>query len=350
MMSTVAPMMMGLSPRGRGNPGNQAGVVLGFRSIPAWAGEPSPGWPGTSPSRVYPRVGGGTQFDKYLYSSRTGLSPRGRGNPSYWDISPSWSGSIPAWAGEPSFGKSVRYCLSVYPRVGGGTLFGNGGVQELAGLSPRGRGNQARVIRKKPMVRSIPAWAGEPLKQVVVQLTVRVYPRVGGGTHSQPANELPLRGLSPRGRGNPSAPAFPPCAPRSIPAWAGEPRSVPLLRGPAKVYPRVGGGTAGPGDVVERPRGLSPRGRGNPARPPGRWRRLGSIPAWAGEPPRRGYDAAQGQVYPRVGGGTLVANVRPINRQGLSPRGRGNLCASLEWAHRRRSIPAWAGEPTRIQP
>ena len=51
---------------------------------------------------------------------------------------------------------------------------------------------------------------------------------------------------------------------RSIPAWAGEPRSGPASAPLCRVYPRVGGGTITGGNNRFTPEGLSPRGRGNP--------------------------------------------------------------------------------------
>ena len=50
------------------------------------------------------------------------------------------------------------------------------------GLSPRGRGNRNVTHLKKLGLRSIPAWAGEPLHEVLLKEISRVYPRVGGGT------------------------------------------------------------------------------------------------------------------------------------------------------------------------
>ena len=52
--------------------------------------------------------------------------------------------------------------LQVYPRVGGGTVFCGGPLPSA--------------------VRSIPAWAGEPLLHRGFLLLNTVYPRVGGGT------------------------------------------------------------------------------------------------------------------------------------------------------------------------
>ena len=92
----------------------------------------------------------------------------------------------------------------------------------------------------------------------------KVYPRVGGGTRAyHPISRYPMR---------------------SIPAWAGEP-ARPRPRGARnRVYPRVGGGTVDSESESVSVSGLSPRGRGNRDDPTGRRDRIGSIPAWAGEP------------------------------------------------------------------
>ena len=49
----------GLSPRGRGKPGERAIKELAMRSIPAWAGETLPIFHFPRKYTVYPRVGGG---------------------------------------------------------------------------------------------------------------------------------------------------------------------------------------------------------------------------------------------------------------------------------------------------
>ena len=173
---------------------------------------------------------------------------------------------------------------------------------------------------------------------------------MGGGTLAWKAEASEYAGLSPRGRGNLKIESDTPQEPRSIPAWAGEP--VGLVDGHENlaVYPRVGGGTGYGFRGVGFDYGLSPRGRGNPhigsrTKSPG-W----SIPAWAGEPAGNVKGRLPAPVYPRVGGGTLWAAVRRHGGRGLSPRGRGNLIPTTRWAGRRRSIPAWAGEPQPVVP
>ena len=70
-----------------------------------------------------------------------------------------------------------------------------------------------------------------------------------------------------------------------------------------------------------------------------------SIPACAGEPSFKASIPMPRAVYPRVCGGTHDGIDSKGNKDGLSPRVRGNhrdppMCASLL-----RSIPACAGEP-----
>ena len=115
----------------------------------------------------------------------------------------------------------------------------------------------------------------------------------------------------------------------SRPGW-GEPRCRLDLRRNIRVYPRVGGGTSNVHEDLER--------------------KLGSIPAWAGEPSGNRYGECLQPVYPRVGGGTIMAEEDAFCVPGLSPRGRGNLdCANRPTLYRG-SIPAWAGEPPDLTP
>ena len=91
------------------------------------------------------------------------------------------------------------------------------------------------------------------------------------------------------------------------------------------VYPRVCGGTRIAQLDEQQREGLSPRVRGNPM---ARIRQTGflrSIPACAGEPVRAGSIYYCPGVYPRVCGGTRILLNRRQRRQGLSPRVRGNL-------------------------
>ena len=168
---------------------------------------------------------------------------------------------------------------------------------------------------------------------------------MGGGTHYYGGNGGYGKGLSPRGRGNPGG-AVTGIAPYgSIPAWAGEPQGSPYWVTLGRVYPRVGGGTNCDGPLPVCAPGLSPRGRGNRREESGTRPHQGSIPAWAGEPHTRRAQVEMSRVYPRVGGGTGDLKAHRRGKKGLSPRGRGNHLIFAGWSRQVGSIPAWAGEP-----
>ena len=215
----------GLSPRVRGNPGNSRPLVPGTRSIPACAGEPASRHGNCNRRRVYPRVCGGTSKRSQAGFRYHGLSPRVRGNP-------------------VGLAQS-RDAREVYPRVCGGTQVCPLASLRFRGLSPRVRGNQRPGLPKSTNTRSIPACAGEPPPQTPAARGKGVYPRVCGGTAAVGVCVGYTRGLSPRVRGNRVGDAIPGPGSGSIPACAGEPLCACGRYCPAKVYPRVCGGTAG---------------------------------------------------------------------------------------------------------
>ena len=256
----------GLSPRVRGNPAAPyhcryqpcRGLSPRVRgNLTAYRGQWLAGrW-------VYPRVCGGTPSMGAVYPRvlhRRGLSPRVDTAHPAMGLSPRVRGNLsPPLSDGPSLWSSSEW-VPVYPRVCGGTSLGS------SPRVPTMQGCLARPRRRCHESGSIPACAGEPIWPATVV------------KH--------LRGLSPRVRGNPHA--------------AGGSANT------ERVYPRVCGGTrsrASSGGL-----GLSPRVRGNPVS-----RRIGSIPACAGEP-------------------WLV--VKPV-------RVRGNSMSGPD----RGSIPACAGEP-----
>ena len=210
---------------------------------------------------------GGTRPAGVLHAAHHGLSPRVRGN-LYQSVA-GWQRwrSIPACAGEPPIAGGLSGLAEVYPRVCGGTGRFVPLAQCLQGLSPRVRGNPTWFTAQRKMDRSIPACAGEPRRAATSIPANRVYPRVCGGTSDSPPQPSMCKGLSPRVRGNPRRISPASCASRSIPACAGEPRPALCGQGPRKVYPRVCGGTRLRPHQPAPPNGLSPRVRGNPGRP-----------------------------------------------------------------------------------
>ena len=78
--------------------------------------------------------------------------------------------------------------------------------------------------------------------------------------------------------------------------------------------------------------------------------RLGSIPAYAGEPIGCILPRAKQRVYPRVCGGTGEPRRCRCGSPGLSPRMRGNHDILGSAPDNDRSIPAYAGEPPAAHP
>ena len=154
---------------------------------------------------------------------------------------------------------------------------------------------------------------------------LRVYPRVGGGNTLVRLECAGEPGLSPRGRGKPADNRAICSECRSIPAWAGETKLENRLYPATPVYPRVGGGNLLMARTRSSQRGLSPRGRGKPAKAIRIDMPIWSIPAWAGETLSLFHTAARNQVYPRVGGGNVCLGCLRRFALGLSPRGRGKL-------------------------
>ena len=172
------------------------------------------------------------------------------------------------------------------------------------GLSPRSRGNRIRTERRKLDSGTIPALAGEPRPSLFRVAEGRDYPRARGGTFEPAVFDLGLAGLSPRSRGNRAKPAGRNHSAGTIPALAGEPReasSIPETRGD---YPRARGGTPSLSCHIIAAWGLSPRSRGN--------RRIAdqmenpgrTIPALAGEPALPDRLENPPWDYPRARGGT----------------------------------------------
>ena len=111
----------GPSPRGRGNLGMGRRGLGDSRSIPAWAGKPRY-WCGAIFGRkVHPRVGGETHGSAGMLLSVSGPSPRGRGNHHRREVLIVGDRSIPAWAGKPQRRRNERGQIGVHPRVGGET-------------------------------------------------------------------------------------------------------------------------------------------------------------------------------------------------------------------------------------
>ena len=173
-----------------------------------------------------------------------GLSPPTRGIHCSPSLRPCRLRSIPAYAGDPAYtGGSLGRC-QVYPRLRGGSRGGRAGRCQCGGLSPPTRGipRPERRIRSHP--RSIPAYAGDPLRDARAGCDRAVYPRLRGGSIIYGHSGRPLSGLSPPTRGIPIRSPTSMSMWRSIPAYAGDPRHRAISHSGRAVYPRLRGGSS----------------------------------------------------------------------------------------------------------
>ena len=134
----------------------------------------------------------------------------------------------------------------------------------------------------------------------------------------------------------------------SIPACAGEPVTTYQSTSRSWVYPRVCGGaqTFTTNGFIDW--GLSPRVRGSLHQKHGEGFRPGSIPACAGEPCFVCWTFHGLRVYPRVCGGAMLRLLDVPRAAGLSPRVRGSLAEWTGYSTDEGSIPACAGEPSKV--
>ena len=234
-------------------------------SIPAGAGEPLPAVYLPTTRRVYPRGCGGARSSAQRHPDLMGLSPRVRGSRPRNDLENHALGSIPAGAGEPQSAHVGLFLVRVYPRgCGGAALCGTCHCADN-GLSPRVRGSHKIPKAAASSRGSIPAGAGEPSFDMACMHAARVYPRGCGGAPEIAHASHPAAGLSPRVRGSRIGRSSRHPQRRSIPAGAGEPVPILLLRSKPMVYPRGCGGAHDSRCAWQFSEGLSPRVRGSPA-------------------------------------------------------------------------------------
>ncbi|BCX82594.1 hypothetical protein MIT9_P2180 [Methylomarinovum caldicuralii] len=233
----------------------------------------------------------------------------------------------------------------VDPRGRGGAEQERAELVQKRGRSPRARGSRIDPCSNLPLLRSIPAGAGEPFLLPHGAKVYRVDPRGRGGAPGPSPLAEAVLGRSPRARGSPATGQSGALRPGSIPAGAGEPLDVGPGLGVGGVDPRGRGGALTELSHLGGGQGRSPRARGSrhdQAQPPLHQR---SIPAGAGEPRCASISSSPARVDPRGRGGANMGFRVMLLSLGRSPRARGSRSCSPPGSGRRRSIPAGAGEP-----
>ena len=211
----------GSSPRGRGILVRIRRSGTGSRFIPAWAGNTGPIEIDDAKRAVHPRVGGEYVRGSVIRIGNSGSSPRGRGILCSNGFNPPPCRFIPAWAGNTATLRAALLIRPVHPRVGGEYYKVSVAGIATSGSSPRGRGIQIQYIKAFSRHRFIPAWAGNTARQEKWLPVTPVHPRVGGEYRTHEYLCIPQAGSSPRGRGIHTFFRLLKPVVRFIPAWAG---------------------------------------------------------------------------------------------------------------------------------
>ena len=170
-----------------------------------------------------------------------------------------------------------------------------------------------------------------------------VHPRERGEHSYFGGGDKQIGGSSPRARGTPIFWAGSFRAIRFIPASAGNTGLAHTAPAYDQVHPRERGEHNKPDKCRKTDRGSSPRARGTLAHEAERMTVARFIPASAGNTGDRYDDAAVAAVHPRERG-EHVSGIYPHRpKNGSSPRARGTLCMCRQCQHKRRFIPASAG-------
>ena len=234
------------------------------RFIPAGAGNTRKSFVYSLPTPVHPRRCGEHRSDFRVFSSANGSSPQVRGTPPIKSCASMGFRFIPAGAGNT--GRITKTALGkpVHPRRCGEHSFHKSVLLDAVGSSPQVRGTRLAPAAAHGSVRFIPAGAGNTILKLMQPFVSGVHPRRCGEHRAMTRGMLRNRGSSPQVRGTHAAIADGGIQRRFIPAGAGNtPQAGGLCRA-VPVHPRRCGEHS-PVSAPPRPApGSSPQVRGTP--------------------------------------------------------------------------------------
>jgi len=201
-------------------------VSVDTGSISAWAEEPRLLAVAEWRAGVDLRVGGGAGAGNHASAVNRGRSPRGRRSQLVEAAALDDLGSISAWAEEPGAKRHAHDRTRVDLRVGGGAAVGATWAEQIKGRSPRGRRSHGGALSISRLTGSISAWAEEPSRDERADARGRVDLRVGGGAAYRNRDQSEPTGRSPRGRRSPDSLCHAQRYRGSISAWAEEPAGM----------------------------------------------------------------------------------------------------------------------------
>ena len=175
------------------------------RIIPAYAGNARCQTGMREPQPDHPRVCGERFFNVVCHRTISGSSPRMRGTPDDNAICANCYRIIPAYAGNAETGAALITSVTDHPRVCGERDRELLARSRTVGSSPRMRGTHRCQPRSAPLLRIIPAYAGNAGALPAQHLRAADHPRVCGERFFPHEIVERLTGSSPRMRGTPCA-------------------------------------------------------------------------------------------------------------------------------------------------
>ena len=336
-------MNTGSSPLARGTHRRQSAPCPPRRFIPARAGNTSASSSAPSPITVHPRSRGEHSRLSSTVPEVIGSSPLARGTLQMPGPPAGPLRFIPARAGNTTSTPPRRRSRSVHPRSRGEHRQGRVRYIRQGGSSPLARGTHPRKQFFHLLRRFIPARAGNTRQGRPGATPATVHPRSRGEHAPRPRWTTSSDGSSPLARGTPGVPAGARAPVRFIPARAGNTAPPAPRTGWCPVHPRSRGEHALIAERAPDQVGSSPLARGTPAH----WQRIGHrrrfIPARAGNTaPTRGSWGGR-PVHPRSRGEHSLPPRPAIRAVGSSPLARGTRLPDRGGEQPRRFIPARAG-------
>ena len=251
-------------------------------------------------------------------------------------------GSSPRMRGTRCIGQQNRPLLRIIPAHAGNST--------PAALAPRIRriipahaGNSTPAALAPRIRRIIPAHAGNSNLARALETISPDHPRACGELPCSTARSSPFRGSSPRMRGTPNHPRACDLARRIIPAHAGNSPARPRARAPSADHPRACGELRFVSPSSSAASGSSPRMRGTPHPVEDGLPDRRIIPAHAGNSVSSNVSVRSGSDHPRACGELAIRRLALMSPHGSSPRMRGTPAGRLYVRAFRRIIPAHAG-------
>ncbi len=293
------------------------------RIIPAHAGQTTARCARQARWPDHPRACGANPAAAFMLEENAGSSPRMRGKRVFRRTQEVLGRIIPAHAGQTASSRSPARATSDHPRACGANVEGKSRAGRRFGSSPRMRGKPPDGITIDDSERIIPAHAGQTAGRHHPCRTRPDHPRACGANAAPLSPEGRWGGSSPRMRGKHPSEQGHKRMGRIIPAHAGQTQPVGRRARILADHPRACGANGAIVGKATMPIGSSPRMRGKLLQQPREQHRRRIIPAHAGQTKQDAPTCSGDTDHPRACGANCAWIVLAIPGNGSSPRMRG---------------------------